>query len=215
MRRMIRHRRPSPTPVPATTPIPASQIPALTGEFAGFLRGIEASVRPQEEIIEIADALPATKERVDELEIEVLPLFEDEGPPLVLKDTEADLLRVERRLTGRLDTLNARTLELDGFLADFKQRRELWELTRDEADAAELPEALIQQVTETVAAIEKAEKTIRERRSEVLTLQAELVALRSRLRALSDRIAKEVEIRQLDLLRLDSPPVWRALGGAR
>ncbi len=203
---------PSPTPLPAPTPIPASQIPARTGEVAGFLRGIEANARSQDEITEISDALPTTKERVDSLEGEVLPLLDSDGPPQVLREAEVDLTRVERRLTGWLDTLNARTLELDGDLADLKQRKGLWELTRKEADVSELPEVLVQQVSETITAIGTAEKLLRDRRAVVLTLQAEMVAQRSRLRALSEQVAEEMTVRQLELLRLDSPPLWRALG---
>ncbi|MEX1309750.1 MAG: mechanosensitive ion channel domain-containing protein [Candidatus Sulfomarinibacteraceae bacterium] len=203
---------PTSTPVPALTPIPASQIPARTGEVAVLLRGIQAKAQTQHKITAIADALPQARQMIDELENQTLPLLEDDGPPQGLRDSDVELARVERRLTEWIDALNSRTVELDGALADLKDQGELWILTLRAADAEELPTALLQQVKETIAAVQGIQKTVGERRAEVLTLQAEMASQRSRLRALRDQLADELEIRQLDLLRLDSPPLWRALG---
>jgi len=203
---------PSPTPIPGPTPIPASQIPARVGEVAALLRGMEAGAQPKVKVIEIADALPATKESIDLLEQQTLPLLEDDGPSQGLKDADADLARHERRLTDWLDTLKSRTIELDGDLADLRNRKELWELTRNDADAAELPAAVVQQVRETLTSIRNTEKTTLGRRDKVLTLQAEVEEWRSGLRAVRDQLAGEIEIRQQDILRPDSPPLWKAFG---
>lgn len=206
---------PSPTPVPAPTPIPASQIPARTGEVAALLRGIEAHAQPQDEIAEIADSQSATAERIDDLETEVLALLENDGPVQALRDADTDLVRVERRLVGWLDTLKDRTVELDSDLEDLRRRKSLWELTRDEADAAELPAALVTQVQETIMAIGRTEKSIGERRADVLTIQAGMTEQRSRVRAFREEIGREAELRQLDLLHLDSPPLWKAFGDSQ
>jgi len=206
---------PAPTPVPAPTPIPDSQIPARTGEVAALLRGMEANAQPQEKAAAITDALPVAEKSIDSLEEEIVPLFESDGPAQVFTDAEVEITRVERRLTGWLDALNSRTVEFDGDLADLRSRREAWEITRNEADAVELPAALVQQVRETITAIRSTEKVIGDRRAELLTLQAEVAEQRSRSRALSERIDREIEIRQQGLLRLDSPPLWRALGESR
>ncbi len=88
-------------------------------------------------------------------------------------------------------------------------------MTRNEADAAELPVALVTQVQETITAIRRTEKTIGERQADVLTTQAGMTEQRSRLRALREEIAREVELRQLDLLRLDSPSLWTAFGDSQ
>lgn len=202
----------SPTPVPAPRSIPASQIPARTGEVAALLRGVQARAQPRDEISTIADALPKTKEILDELENQALSVLEEDGPPQGLRDSDAELVRVERRLSGWIATLNARTVELDGALADLKDQGELWVLTAEEADAEVLPAALLHQVEQTISAIRITQKTVGERRAEVLTLQAEMASQASRLRALRDQLADELEIRQLDLLRFDSPPLWRAFG---
>jgi small-conductance mechanosensitive channel len=203
----------SPSPAPAPTSIPASQIPARTDQVAALLRGIQAKAQSQNRITLIAAALPAVEERIDELETQTLPLLEDDGPPQGLRDADADLVRVERRLTEWLDTLNTRAVELDGALTDLKGQAELWKLTLQGADADELPTALLQQVNQTIAAIQGAQKTVGERRAEVLTLQAEVATQRSRLRALRGQLSDVLEVRQLDLLRVDSPPLWRAIGG--
>jgi len=203
---------PPPTPVPAPTAIPASQIPARTGEVAALLRGIESHAQPQDEITEMGDLLTPTSETIDALETEVLALLEDDGPAQELKDVDVDLARVEQRLVGWLDTLHDRTVGLDGDLEDLRQRKGQWELTRDEADSDELPEALVTGVQATITTIRRTEKAIGDRRADVLTIQAGMAEQWSRLSALREQVGEEVELRQLDLLRLDSPPLWKAFG---
>ena len=206
---------PSPTPTPAPTAIPATQLPARIGEVAALLREMEATARPSERMAEISRALPVAKASIDSIEAEVLPLLENDGPSQVLKEAEADISRVDKRLTGWLDVAKSRTVELDRDLANLKTRRELWELTLSESAAAELPPALVEQVRETVKAIAETEKVIGARRAERLTLQAEITEQQSRLTALRDRIKRETEFRQKHLLRLDSPALWKAIGQSR
>jgi len=206
---------PPPTPTPAPTPIPASQIPAAVGEIAAVLRGIEANARPQDKGIQIAAALPTARKSIDALETDLAPLLGDDGPPQELRDADTEIFKVQRRLDGWLDTLKARTLGLDRNLDDLRSRRELWVLTRDEAGAAELPEALVVQVHATLGTIDRVETAVRDRRVGVLTVQAEVAELQSRLRILSDQLRAEIKTRQENLLRVDSPPVWRAFGQSR
>lgn len=206
---------PSPTPTPAPTPIPATQLPARIGEVAALLREMEATARPRDKMAEISKALPVTKAGIDSIEEEVLPLLENDGPSQVLKEADADISRVDKRLTGWLDAVKSRTVELYRDLANLKTRKELWELTLSESAAAELPPALVEQVRETVKAIAETEKVIGARRAERLTLQAEITEQQGRLTALRDRIRREIEFRQKHLLRLDSPPLWKAIGQSR
>ncbi len=206
---------PTPTPTPAPTPIPASQIPAGVGEVAATLKGIEANTEPQDKATQIAKALPATRDSVDALETEMLPLLRADGPPQELRDAEAEVARIERRLSGWHDTLIGRTVGFDRDLEDLKSRKALWELTRNEAGAADLPVALIQQMDETLRAIDRVETLVRDRRTARLTLQAEVAELQSRVRTLGDQLRTEIDARQENLLRLDSPPLWRAFGQPR
>ena len=117
---------PSPTPTPAPTAIPATQLPARIGEVAALLREMEATARPSERMAEISRALPVAKASIDSIEAEVLPLLENDGPSQVLKEAEADISRVDKRLTGWLDVAKSRTVELDRDLANLKTRRELY-----------------------------------------------------------------------------------------
>jgi potassium efflux system protein len=205
----------TPTPTPAPTPIPAIQIPARIGEMATLLREMEGSAQPRDKMAEISKALPLATKNLDAIEKEVLPLLEGDGPSQVLKEADTDISRLEKRLVDWLDTLKDRTVELDRDLAELKTRRELWDLTLNESAAAELPPALVHQVRETVNAIAGAEKTIAGWRADRLTLQAEITAQQSRLTALQERIDREIEIRQKHLLRLDSPPLWKAIGQSK
>ncbi len=204
---------PSPTPTP--TPIPAIQIPARIGEISTLLREMATTARPREKMAEISTALPPTRATIDSIENEVLPLLENDGPSQALKEADTEISRLEKRLTGWLDTLKGRTAELDRDLAEIRARRELWDVTLSESAAAELPPALVQQIRETLNAIVETEQVISGRRAERLTLQAEITEQQGRLTALRERIRREIEFRQQHLLRFDSPPLWKALGQSR
>jgi small-conductance mechanosensitive channel len=206
---------PPPTPTPAPTPIPASDIPARSGEVATRLGSMEADAEPRAKIVEIADGLAGIEESIGSLESELAPLLEHDDPVYMLKDTSAELKRVDRRLSGWFDTVKARTLELDGDLEDLRRLTELWELTRREAGTAELPDALVQQVQEILTALGTVEKKIVDRRAEVLTLQVRVAEQRSRLKALIDQIKRKTETLQQHLLQIDSPPLWRVFGEAQ
>ncbi len=206
---------PSPASTPVQTPIPASQIPAGVGEVAAILRGIEANAQPQGRATKITDALPATRQSIDALESEIFPLFEEDGPPQVLRDAAAEVARIERRLVGWLDPLEGRTDGFDRHLNDLRSRKEQWELIRNEADTEDLPIALVDQVDETLDEIARVEKIIRDRRAVILTVQAGVAEQRSRLRTLTDQLRSKIQERQENLLRLDSPTLWKAFGRPR
>jgi small-conductance mechanosensitive channel len=201
---------PAPTPTPAPTPVPASEIPNRVSEVAALLRSMETNAEPRPKVVEIEDGLAKAEEEIDALESMLTPLLEGDEPAYVLKDTAAAVKRVDRRMSGWLDTLAARTGELDNDLEDLKRRGERWELTRAEADAAELPDALVQQIDETLGAIKSTEQTIGERRAEVLTLQVLVAEQHGRLTTFSDQIVRKTESLQQHLLQIDSPPLWAA-----
>jgi potassium efflux system protein len=206
---------PSPTPVREPTPIPASQIPDRVGQVAALLRTLEADAQPTESIGRIINRLDDVDAAISTLEIEVQPLLAGDGPPQALKDAGADLVRIDRRLTGWLTALNDMTADFDVNLQDLRIRKETWELTRVAAAEQDLPEALVDQVRDTIAAIGATEKVVADRRVELLTTQANVVEKRGRLRALGEALEREVAARQEHLFRFDSPPLWKALDRSR
>lgn len=203
---------PTATTVPEPTPIPASQIPDSVGRIGALLRSFEVDAGTPESVVQISERLADVDAQITRIADELQPVLSGDGPPQALKDPAADLVTIDRRLTAWLTELNDMTTDLDFKLTDLRRRKEVWERTRTEAAELELPAALVGQVVDTIAAISAAEEAIAGTRAELLTVQAEVVDQRSRLLVLNEALAREIAKRQEHLLRLDSPPLWKAFG---
>ena len=204
---------PSPTPVPEPTPITASEIPARISELRATLRDDETAAEPDADVTSISEALPEELDRITELNTRIEPLLETTGPSEVLQDVLADADSIEGRLSKWLDTLAKRTAELDEILANLKSNGKLWQLTLDDAGSADFPPALVQQIRDSLRLVRDAEKRIGDRRAEVLTLQVQVAEQRGQMRVDQEQLRAEIEDRQLNMWRIDSPPLWRAFGG--
>jgi small-conductance mechanosensitive channel len=88
------------------------------------------------------------------------------------------------------------------------EERQLWELTLASADEVEVPEALRQQVMDTVSAIADAEARVRANRDTVLTLQSAVAREKAAVEEMLAAQRDEIDRRRRGIIGLDSPPIW-------
>lgn len=200
---------PAPTPTPEPTPIPAAEIPDRATAVGSQLRAAVASTDISEEVEKIAQDFETEQVHIAELTEETQRRLETDGPASIIEETQSSWLRSAGRLDGWLSTLKAHSTTIADKKKILDEEHQLWELTRASADEVEFPEALRQQVEDTLAAIEKTETTVRANRDNVLTLQSavgrEKAAVDEMLAALKD----EVALRRRSIVGLDSPPLWK------
>jgi len=200
---------PAPTPTPQPTPLPATEIPDRAAEIGPLLRNAIASTDISEEVEKIAQDFEQEQEHLVELTEETQRRLEVEGPASVIEEAQNSWLRLAGRLDSWLSTLKAHSTTIAEKRQLLEEERRLWELTMASADEVELPEALRQQVEDTLIAIDATETAVRAKRDNVLTLQSavarEKAAVDEMLAAQKDEIAR----RRRSIVGLDSPPLWK------
>jgi small-conductance mechanosensitive channel len=130
----------------------------------------------------------------------------------MIKETEKSWGRVRARLDRWLDDLSTRSSALDATLDDLQSRTSLWRLTRDHEAGAALPEAVIQQITDTIETLDDAEGQVRSARNSILDLQASIAQEKSGVDEMLAEQQVEISKRTKGVFGIDSPPLWKAFG---
>jgi len=200
---------PAPTPTPQPTPIPATEIPGRAAEIGPLLREAIASTDISEEVEKIAQDFEAEQEHIAELTEETQRRLETDGPASIIEETQNSWLRLAGRLDGWLSILKAHSTTIAEKRKKLEEERQLWELTRESADEVEFPEALRQQVEDTLASIDTTEMAVRANRDNVLTLQSEVAKEKAAADEMLAALKDEIALRRRSIVGLDSPPLWK------
>jgi small-conductance mechanosensitive channel len=200
---------PAPTQTPEPTAIPTTEIPQRAAEIGPLLREAVASTDISKEVEKIAQDFEDEQQHLAELTEETQRRLEAAGPASIIEEAQNSWSRSAGRLEGWLSALNDHSTAIADQRQKLEEERQLWELTMASADEVELPEALRQQVEDTLIAIGTTETAVRANRDDVLTLQSavarEKVAVDEMLAAQKDEITR----RRRSIVGLDSPPLWK------
>jgi len=199
---------PAPTPTPESTPIPAAEIPDRAAAVGTQLRDAITSTDISEEVEEIAQNFEAEQEHIAKLSEETQRRLEADGPASIIEETQNSWLRLAGRLDGWLSTLTAHSTTIAEKRKKLEENRQLWELTRESADEVEFPEALRQQVEDTLASIDTTEMAVRANRDNVLTLQSDVAKEKAAADEMLADLKDEIALRRRSIVGLDSPPLW-------
>lgn len=119
-------------------------------------------------------------------------------------------------VAARLDlygqALAKRGADLDSAARQASRLVEVWTLTRDSVRAGEYPDELRRKVGEMVTFSGSLRAAIRQHRSDLLGVRNQLSEARLLVVERLDRADAALEAYRKGLLRLDSPPLWRAFG---
>ncbi len=200
---------PAPTPTPEPTPIPAVEIPDRAAAVGSQLREAIASTDIGEDVEKIAQEFEHEKEHLAGLRVETLRRMETAGPASIVEEAQSAWLRSAGRLDGWLITLKAHSTTIVEKRLRLEEERQLWELTTASADEVELPEALRQQVADTLTAIDTAETAVRANRDDVLTLQSAVAREKAAADEMLAAQKEEIGRRRRSIVGLDSPPLWK------
>jgi small-conductance mechanosensitive channel len=203
---------PTPPPTPRPTPIPASDIPSRAADAADAARQAVASSAPDARLQEIQQSLPDEQARIKILRDSTTKQLGMPGPASMIKESEKAWVRAQTRLDRWLVDLSARSGALDGTLDDLKDTTSLWQLTRDHESGAKLPEAVIEQISDTMKTLADAENEVRSARNSILDLQATIAQEKSGVDEMIAQMQVEINKRTKGVTSIDSPPLWKAFG---
>jgi small-conductance mechanosensitive channel len=200
----------APSATPDVTPIPASDIPTRAGAVRDMVRAAEAAVAPDERLVQIQQAFPGEQERIAALVEQTDELLQTPGRVSQIQESQKASVRSRDRLERWMRDLSTRSSAMESTLRELQDERRLWELTRDQEREDELPEALLEQVTEVIEILRGGEDGARSARDAVLALQAGVAQQQSALDEILVRQQEGVAERSVGIFEADSPPLWRA-----
>lgn len=195
---------------PAPAAIPAADIPARAEEASAHLRALEDRLAPEPALTEIEEALPQREKLLDEaakrdgkgLDKLSLRELEDLRQSWLRRRVELDAWQTTLQL--RLDALSREQKALDGLQA-------VWTATREATLREVMPEAVEQRVRTVVAEITRARARLNTRFDQLLSMQDRLSRLQVVVGDMLRAIGEATTSARGALLRLDGPPLWRAL----
>jgi len=200
---------PAPTPTPEPTPIPATEIPDRAAAVGPLLRAAIASTDIGDEIESVAKDFESEQEHLAALTEETRHRMEVGGPASIIEEAQNSWLRSASRLDEWLSTLKTHSTTIAEKKQRLEEERQLWQLTASVADEVELPEALRQQVVDTLAAIDGAENAVRANLDSVLTLQSNVAREKAAVDEMLAEQEDEIARRRRSIIGLDSPPLWK------
>ncbi|MDX2436849.1 MAG: mechanosensitive ion channel [Acidobacteriota bacterium] len=203
---------PTPSPTPQPTPIPASDIPSRAADAADAARQAVANAAPDARLQEIQQKLPDEQARIKTLRASTTKHLGMPGPASMIKESEKAWVRAQTRLVTWLVDLSSRSSTLDKGLDDLKNRISLWQLTREHESGAKLPEAVINQISDTLKSLAEAENEVRSARNSILDLQAAIAQEKSGVDEMIAQMEVEINKRTKGVTSIDSPPLWKAFG---
>jgi len=206
---------PPPTPTPQPTPIAAPEIPARAAEAAAAAREAVATAAPDARVQDIQQQFTTEKDRISELSQETERQLKTPGPVSMIKETEMSSERTRDRLDRWLAELATRSTALDGTLDDLGNRIALWQLTRRQAPSesgGSLPEAVTKQISDTIETLSDAAKQVRDARDSTLDIQAEIAQQKTVVETMIASQQEQISKGTRGVLRIDSPPLWKAFG---
>jgi small-conductance mechanosensitive channel len=202
---------PEAAPVDAPVVIPASEIPSRSSEVRRMLREARKASEYDDLLKSVEAEVESEKEHIAGLQEETTRRLEIDGPASVIEEAEKVWIRSGNRLDEWLDALTGAAESVNHQLAELAEERSQWELTKDAEDEGELPEAVRDQVEETLQAMESARVDLHASRDALLILQSDVARQKALVEESLAIQREEIERRRRGLIGIDSPPIWKAM----
>ena len=203
----------APVPSPPAA-IPGAEVADRAQEEDGRIQQVRERTRPEPAIEEIERQLVVSAEEVAGLAATARERLAADVGRTDLERVSFDFERLGDRLARWSATLNERAQELDADLVLLGERRAVWRATREKAVADSQPAAVLARIDETLAAIERADRAVRARRNEVLTLRESIARQQSAVASVQDLVASLRVERRRQLFALDRPALWEEVSAA-
>jgi small-conductance mechanosensitive channel len=196
------------------SPIPGAEVADRAQEENERARATRERAEPEAAEAEIAQDLVASAEEVAGLAGAARERLAGSVSRTALDRVSFDFARLRDRLGEWSGTLTRRAESLDADLALLAERRQTWLATREKAVADAQPAAVIARIERTLREIERAERAVRERRNQILTLRESVARHQSTVVEILDLVDRKRSERRRSYLSLDRPPLWQAIAEA-
>ena len=198
----------TPTPPEAPAPVPAPEIVSRSEELKLELKQIEARSAPDAIELDVATKLPELTSKLSERSARANELFESSISLEALADLASEWRARSEGLTAWRQALTRRAVAIEAEIDNLQRAEDQWEVTRDSALAAGLPQTTRDRVSETLQALNETQKQVKRRRTHILALQNDVAQEELVVSEVLDRVASLRKELQSRLFARDEPPLW-------
>ncbi len=193
-------------PTPAA--IPLAEVATRAAEVSNLLPTFTAQLATSAEIQTVLVRLPEVGERIG-VDLAGLPEILRANPSLGSIAAQQQVWQGRLHLTTEwLDLLTRRAAQLQDGLNRLAAMQETWRQTRTAAQAANAPDATLQQIDTVLADLAQTESPFQAQRAAVLGLQGRVAQEVARCRAGLDLLAQAERTAVGGLLAREIPPIW-------
>jgi len=200
----------TPTPV---NPISATDIPARAEAARATLRSLRDQTKPLPVVDQVIsqlesaqDSIRASSAELSEKNLPALSARNLKNLQLTWENTSNRVQQFQQTLSNQAAALNADRQRLAELLAP-------WKKTFDTREEAQLPEALTDQVSTLINDIGALDENLKTRLNQLLTYQSSLAESLAQIEDALERIANANTIQRQRLLKIEAPPLWKAIFG--
>ncbi|HOX19364.1 MAG TPA: mechanosensitive ion channel [Gemmatimonadales bacterium] len=193
------------------TAVPLSEIPARAEASQARLDEIRQLLPRERAIGQIRDAYAATQDTIQALmELQSRP-GQERPTKRSLTDMHNEWARRISQMREWQKTVGDRTNVLSGVQGELTRREQGWRLTKAEATKADAAPDVVELVDGVIRGTVALEDSVALQLGEVIRLQAQITRTLATLQQMDERINEQLASARRNLLRLDSPPLWKGL----
>jgi small-conductance mechanosensitive channel len=196
------------------TAIPLSEIPTRAEAVGARLDEIRQVLLRDRAVSQIRSAFAQTQDTIKAL----LQLEERPGQERPTKRSLTDTHNEWARRMGQVrtwqKTVSDRTTVLSGLQVELARRETSWRLTRMEAQTANASRDVIRLVEGVLASTVAVGDSVTGMLDEAIRLQTQITRTLGTLQQADDQVNEQLASLRRNLLRIDSPPLWKAQGRA-
>jgi len=198
-------------PPSTPAPIPASQLSTRSEEAAAQLRQMRDRPVHDEQIDKIEEELPAVLAKLQKLmELTDASLVKSVSSRS-LEDLDRRWQRSSHLIGGWRSRIARRAQSVDRDMESLQDLRELWEVTREYAVAAETQNAVLTAINSTLDQVRREETRFGEHRARLLNIGLQIAQAEDLIANAFDQLEAAKKELRVRLYAFDTPPLWVSL----
>lgn len=175
------------------------------------LHSIRIKLLPRPNIAPIENQLPGRIEEIDQLRKDPALAKPDQLPQRKLEDIRNNWVRHKTVFDDWQNTLQIRSQDLENEREGLLYKQVVWKKTLELAGQQGAPASLMQRVRAVIGEIDSVANELRQRLSDVLTVQSRISETVIVIDDTIDQIDAVLEQKRQRLFYVDVPPLWKAL----
>jgi len=202
------------TPAPAPVePISATEIAARMEAARATLRSLRDQSKPLPVVDQVISQLESAQDSIRASSAELMAKNLPSLSARNLKNLQLTWENTRSRVEQFQVTLSDQAAALNGFRERLAGLVEPWKKTFDTREEVQLPQALTDQVSTLIKDIGALDDDLKTRLNQLLIYQSSLAGSLDLIEDALDRIANAKTIQRQRLLKIDAPPLWKAIFG--